>query len=96
MPAAVLRKTFNIPYSGGKATVMCLFKYSSSDNPSIVKYSVSSVQCHDGGGTGFGTADKATLMFSVNNGVMTVTLNYTPGIEITDCRCCLIPGDPFA
>lgn len=96
MPAAVLKKTFNIPYSGGAATIICLFKYSSSANPSTVKYSVSSTQCRDGGGIGFIAADKATLMFSVNNGVMTVTLNYATGIEITDCQCCLIPGDPFA
>jgi hypothetical protein len=37
-----------------------------------------------------------SLSVSVNSGVMTVTVRYDIMYPITDCRCCLIPGDPFA
>lgn len=89
-------KTFNIPFSGGAATVVCLFKYTAKGDTSSVYNDLISVQYNADGTTvtfGYG---RTSLRVSVNNGVMTVTLSLVPGSEITDCRCCLIPGDPFA
>lgn len=93
------KKTFNIPFSGGAATVVCLLKYTgkSDDDTSSVYTSSTSAQYNADGTTVtfFGSAG-AYLSVSVNNGVMTVTLEYDIQIRITDCRCCLIPGVPFA
>ena len=92
MPA-VSSKTFNIPFSGGAATVVCLFKYNSTDGPSRNSTSVQ----YNADGTTVTFGDEPTsLRVSVNNGVMTVTFTLAPGYKIIDCRCCLIPGDPFA
>lgn len=92
-----LSKTFNIPFSGGAATVVCLFKYSLSDDPSSAYKGVNSVQYNaDGTTVNFRGSADAALSVSVNNGVMTVALEYARMVQITDCRCCLIPGDPFA
>lgn len=97
MPVPVLSKTFNIPFSGGAATVVCLFKYIATGDPSSAYEGVNSVQYNaDGTTVTFDGSGDATTIVNVNNGVMTVALYYGKQIEITDCRCCLIPGDPFA
>lgn len=89
----VSSRTFNIPFSGGAATVVCLFKYNTFDgsdqNSTSVQYNA------DGTTVAFGPGD-TNLSVSVNNGVMTVTFSLAPGYKIADARCCLIPGDPFA
>ena len=88
------KKTFNIPFSGGAVTVVCLYK--STVVASVVK-SIISVQYNaDGTTVTFGADSTSSLSVSVNNGVMTVTLTVDPALKNTDCRCCLIPGDPFA
>ena len=92
MPA-VSSKTFNIPFSGGAATVVCLFEYNTADEPSR---NSTSVQYNADGTTVLFGSEYASLEVSVNNGVMTVTFTLAPGYIIIDCRCCLIPGDPFA
>lgn len=89
----VPKKTFNIPFSGGAATVVCLFKY--TDTSSVYKSSVV-VQYNADGTTVPFESEHASLSVSVNNGVMTATLTLGLQYKITDCRCCLIPGDPFA
>lgn len=91
----IRQKTFNIPFSGGAATVVCLYivhsgTASSANGSTSVQYNV------DGTTVTFEGRGDSTLSVSVNNGVMTVTLRLVPGIIITDARCCLIPGDPFA
>ena len=89
-------KTFNIPFSGGAATVVCLFKYTAAGDTSSVYKDIIGVQYNADGTTvtfGYGTT---SFSVSANNGVMTATLEIGPGSKITDCRCCLIPGDPFA
>lgn len=91
----ISQKTFNIPFSGGAATVVCLYivrggTADSANGSTSVQYNV------DGTTVTFEGREDSTLSVSVNNDVMTVTLRLTPGIIITDCRCCLIPGDPFA
>ena len=93
-----LKKTFNIPFSGGAATVVCFFKYTSKydDTPSVHKSNVDAQYNADGTTETFWTSENVTLHVSVNNGVMTVILEHSVMIRITDCRCCLIPGDPFA
>ena len=88
------KKTFNIPFSGGAATVVCLYKATSV--ASVVKNTISVQYNADGTTVTFYVSTDASLSVSVNNGVMTVTLTVDPAIKITDCRCCLIPGDPFA
>lgn len=96
MPA-LLRKTFNIPFSGGAATVVCLFKYSTGSDTPLVAKGVNSLQYNaDGTTVTFDGSGDAAMSVNVNNGVMMVALNYARPIKITDCRCCLIPGDPFA
>ena len=93
-----LSKTFNIPFSGGAATAVCLFKYTSEyDDTPIVYENNICAQCNaDGTIENLGGSADLSLSVSVNNGVMTVTLEYDIVFRITDCRCCLIPGDPFA
>lgn len=91
--ASISGKTFNIPFSGGAATAVCLFKYNSTDGE--FKSTISAQYNADGTTVPFW--DGATsLHVSVNNGVMTVILRAGIGTKLTDCRCCLIPGDPFA
>lgn len=97
MPS-IPKKTFNIPFSGGAATAVCLFKYTGKNGDTSSMYTSSTSVQYNADGTTvtfFGSAG-ASLSASVNNGVMTVTLEYDTQIRITDCRCCLIPGDPFA
>lgn len=91
----ISEKTFNIPFSGGAATVVCLYivhggTASNTHGSTSVQYNV------DGTTVSFEGSGDPTLSVSVNNDVMTVTLRLEPGIIITDARCCLIPGDPFA
>ena len=93
-----LSKTFNIPFSGGAAIVVCLFKYTSKydDTPFVYKNDIIAQYNADGTTENLGGSANLSLSVSVNSGVMTVTLNYDLTFRITDCRCCLIPGDPFA
>lgn len=93
-----LSKTFNIPFSGGAATAVCLFKYTSKydDTPIVYKNNICAQYNADGTIENLGGSADLSLSVSVNNGVMTVTLEYDIVFRITDCRCCLIPGDPFA
>lgn len=93
-----LSKTFNIPFSGGAATVVCLFKYTlkSDDTSFVYKNDLCAQYNADGTIEGIGGSADLSLSASVNSGVMTVTLRYDLMFRITDCRCCLIPGDPFA
>ena len=92
------KKTFNIPFSGGAATVVCLYKYTIKydDTPSVYKSNICAQYNADGTIENLGGSADLSLSVSVNSGVMTVTLNYGITNPITDCRCCLIPGDPFA
>lgn len=89
----VRNKIFNIPFSGGAATVVCRYKATSIAS---VLNGISSVQYNADGTTVTFESDSSSLGVSVNNGVMTVSLTVDPVLTITDCRCCLIPGDPFA
>lgn len=93
-----LSKTFNIPFSGGAATAVCLFKYTLKyeDTPFVYKNSLCTQYNADGTIEELGGSENISLSISVNSGVMTVTLRYDIMNPITDCRCCLIPGDPFA
>lgn len=92
------KKTFNIPFSGGAATVVCLLKYTdkNGDTSSMYTSSASAQYNADGTTVTFFGSGGASLSVSVNNGVMTVTLMLESGYRFNDCRCCLIPGDPFA
>lgn len=92
----IRNKIFNIPFSGGAATVVCLFKYNSLNSTSSVREGSISVQYNADGTTVLFGTEYASLKASVNNGVMTVDLTPTPEYGITDGRCCLISGDPFA
>ena len=89
-------KTFNIPFSGGAATVVCLFKYADKYDASSMYKSNIIVQYNADGTTVPFESENASLSVSVNNGVMTVTFTLAIQYTTTDCRCCLIPGDPFA
>ena len=93
-----LSKTFNIPFSGGAATVVCLYKYTLKSDDTSFMYKSNLITQYNADGTteNFGGSANLSLSVSVNSGVMTVTLNYDLTFRITDCRCCLIPGDPFA
>lgn len=99
MPAPVAAKKFHIPFSGGAATVVCFAKYHFDNKESvdilagfIVKYNA------DGTTESLGSIDRSFMhaSASVNNGVMEVELSPGVGVTITDSRCCIIPGDPFA
>lgn len=96
MPPKPVSKIFNIPFSGGAATVVTLIKY---------RYPGETEERHISGVTQYST-DGMTVDFSLmgdlsqeisaSGGTMTVTLTAMTGYTLTDCRCCLIPGDPFA
>lgn len=98
MPPISASKVFNIPFLGGAATVACLIKYINVSNSAtglesrhciIVQYNT------DGTTTPFFGEGDFSLPVSVSDGIMTVKLSYLRGYNILDCRCCLIPGDPF-
>ena len=93
-----LSKTFNIPFSGGAATVVCLYKYTLKSDDTSFMYKSNLITQYNADGTteNIGGAADLSLSVSVNSGVMTVTLRYDLMFRITDCLCCLIPGDPFA
>lgn len=93
----ILSKTFNIPFSGEAATVVCIYKYTRrSDDTQSVHYGSTGVQYNADGTTVAFESDDAFFSVSVNSGIMTVKLTLVPELLISDCRCCLIPGDPFA
>ena len=97
MPA-LQTKVFNIPFSGGAATVVVLIKYRDTSVGTAEKYAASiRLYSADGTTTDYGsTAADISPDFSVSDGIMTVTLMAMRPYTILDCRCCLIPGDPFA
>lgn len=93
MPPILPTKTFNIPFSGGAATVVCLVKYTIHGD--VGKAGLITQYNSDGTTTDYTHSD-LDLSISVSNGVMTVTLIAAGGYILEDSRCCLIPGDPFA
>ena len=95
MPPVVSSKIFNIPFLGGAATVVCAVKYKYGPSTNQETYSLIVQYNADGTTVNFGGGD-LSLLVSVNDGFMTVTLEVMPGYTIIDCRCCLIPGVPFA
>lgn len=94
MPPMLPSKTFNMPFSGGAATIVCLAEYSNFDGE-VSKMGVIT-QYNSDGTTVDLTYGDMSLSVSVSNGVMTATLTALSGYTLRDCRCCLIPGDPFA
>lgn len=93
MPPILPTKTFNIPFSGGAATVVCLVKFTIQGD--VGKTGLITQYNSDGTTADYIHGD-LNLSISVSNGVMTVTLIAVSGYIIEDSRCCLIPGDPFA
>ena len=75
-----------------------LFKYTNKyeTTPSVYKGSICAQYNADGTIEDIVGSLSLSLSVSVNSGVMTVTVRYDIMYPITDCRCCLIPGDPFA
>lgn len=94
MPPMLPSKTFNMPFSGGAATIVCLVEYSNPDGE-VSKGGVITQYISDGTTVDLTYGDMS-LSVSVSNGVMTATLTAISGYNLRDCRCCLIPGDPFA
>ena len=96
MPPVMSSKVFNIPYPGGTVIVATLIKYVISGDTQL-SYDSFVTQYSDDGVTVDFSLSSISRNISVNDGVMTVRLTATaPGVNIIDCRCCLIPGDPFA
>ena len=97
MPPIMSSKVFNIPYPGGTVIVAALVKYR-LEGDIQARYSAIVTQYSDDGVTvDFPTGYGISKNISVNDGIMTVRLTATdPAVFIIDCRCCLIPGDPFA
>ena len=96
MPPAIGKKVFNIPYPGGAAIVAALINYSRYGVTEEQKAGIVTQYSADGTTVVFPYSAGMYQSISVNDGVMTVTLTPDPGNSIIDCRCCLIPGDPFA
>ena len=97
MPPIVSSKVFNIPYPGGTVIVATLIKYVISGNNQVMYGDIVTQYSDDGVTVDFPTRNGISKNISVNDGVMTVRLAANePGVIIVDCRCCLIPGDPFA
>lgn len=94
MPQALPSKNFNMPFSGGAATVVCLAEYSAFGG-TVSKIGLIT-QYNSDGTTVDLTAGDLSLSVSASNGVMMVVLSAMKGYTLIDGRCCLIPGDPFA
>lgn len=93
MPAVLPGKRFEIPFSGGMAIVIAIVDYTYSDT----QQTIAVVNKIDADGIPIELAPGDIYMnISVNAGVMTVTLSALKGYTISDGRCCVIPGDPFA
>ena len=77
--------------------VATIIKYVISGDAQVVYSSFVTQYSDDGVTVGFSSQYGMHHVISVNDGVMTVIVKVTePGITVTDGRCCLIPGDPFA
>ena len=97
MPPVMPSKVFNIPYPGGTVIVAALIKYSVAGATNEAYDSFVTQYSADGMTVVFSSVNGMSQNISVNDGVMTVRLvPFEPGVVIVDCRCCLIPGDPFA
>ena len=97
MPPAMNSKVFNIPYPGVTVIVATLIKYLVTGNTQLSYSSFVAQYSDDGATVVFPSSYGIDNNISVNDGVMTVIVTPNDlGIVIVDCRCCLIPGDPFA
>lgn len=92
MPATK-NKTFKIPFSGGAAVILTVVKYTLGMQEQIM--GLCTKRSADGTTVHWNSIDSMSLGVTVSAGVMTVTLTWWTG-TVTDCRCCVIPGDPFA
>lgn len=94
MPPSIKNKTFKIPFSGGKAVIVIAVKYTLD-----MVYEQITVLCTEMSANGttvrWDSNNDMNMGVTVSDGVMTVTLTWV-GVTVTDCRCCVIPGDPFA
>ena len=97
MQPALSTKVFNIPYPGGTVIVATLIKYVISGDTPESYASIVTQYSDDGVTVDFSHIYFISNDISVNDGVMTVRLTGNdPATILIDCRCCLIPGDPFA
>lgn len=96
MPASK-QKTFKIPFSGGAAMVVVVAKWSLLGEEEKQKKLLAAQINADGTTVGWRQdSEGVNLTISISASAMTVTLNILPGYSVTDCKCCVIPGDPFA
>lgn len=86
-------KVFNIPFSGGAAMIVVAVKYTLSERAGK---SVCVSQLNADGTTVDWEHGDLSLSIAVSDSIMTVKLFMPAGYVVTDCRCCAIPGDPFA
>lgn len=93
MPSAPVTKVFNIPFSGGAAMVVCVAKATVYEETAV--YALVTEIRADGTINDL-TAGDLQLSISVSGSIITVSLTAIKPYIITDCRCSLIPGDPFA
>lgn len=86
-------KTFKIPFSGGAAVILTVVKYTLEMREEIKI--LCAKRSADGTTVLWESSSEMNIGVTVSAGVMTVTLTWW-GVSVTDCRCCVIPGDPFA
>ena len=89
-----ITKTFKIPFQGGAAIIVALVKVNLLGEDSVL--SKVTQYNEDGTTKQWDTSGDITMDISWLDGVMTVNINESPNNIINDCRCCIIPGNPFA
>ena len=101
MPPVQKVTTFKIPFQGGSAIILALVNYTySSGTDQVHGRLTKTIQYNEDGTTKkWDDSTDINITLSVSNGVMTVNIAPdigSPGYTLNDCRCCIIPGDPFA
>lgn len=100
MPPMPKTTTFKIPFYGGSAIIVVLVNYTfASGTKTSTGRLTKTIQYNEDGTTKEWDASSDTpITLSVSDNIMTVNVSPASAIGCTfnDCRCCIIPGDPFA
>lgn len=94
MPPSIKNKTFKIPFSGEEAVIVVVVKYTLDGVQEQITV-LCTQRTANGTTVRWDSNNDMTMGVTVSDGVMTVTLTWV-GVTVVDCRCCVIPGDPFA
>lgn len=100
MPPVPKTTTFKIPFQGGPAIIVVLvnYTYTSTTDTRTGRLTKTMQYNEDGPTKEWDTSSDVAITLSVSDNIMTVNVSPASAIGYTfnDCRCCIVPGNPFA